>query len=105
MIRLNKIRRFQVNISILFEYIIYSFREEIKEVFRKTTNPKFKFSVRPKYAMQLALIFSIIFLFQQKFFWAIFFLIGYFILWLYKTWISGEPMVYYRNKYGLDRKI
>tara|TARA_Y100000034_G_C6909373_1_gene423302 strand:- start:342 stop:644 length:303 start_codon:yes stop_codon:yes gene_type:complete len=100
---MNKARRFFVVLGILLEFVCFRIKCELKEMWQAIIHPRFKFSSKPKYAMQLALVLAIIFLFAKKFWFSIFFLVMYVFFWLYKIYVSGDWKVWYKGKYGLDK--
>ena len=100
---MNKLKLFIRNIGIHFEYLPHRFKGEIKGIFVNMEHTKFKLPKSPKNLMLLSAGFCGAFTLAGRWIPAIVFFILFIVLWQYKIWISGEPMVWYKNKYGLNK--
>tara|TARA_Y100000296_G_scaffold57658_2_gene66303 strand:- start:543 stop:866 length:324 start_codon:yes stop_codon:yes gene_type:complete len=99
---MNKYKQFIRDTGILFEYLPYHIRNKINyeiEKFKRNRRTFFKISRSPKLSMNASLILSIISIVLDAWYFALFFFVLYLIFALYKIWISGEPMVWYKDKY------
>jgi len=99
---MNTTKIFFRNVSILFDYLKNSFKDWIRKsrkVPKITIRNFFKISNSPKRSMQLAFVISILFAVYDEWILSIIFFILYIVLKLYKIWVGGEPIKWYREKY------
>lgn len=102
-----KFKKWIINLGIFLEWQKEEYKQEIKEIKNSLLHPKivkFRWSTKPKYAMQMSLVISIFFMFFRNFAMSIIFMILFIYFWQYKKWVSGDWKVYYREKYGLEKR-
>ena len=96
---MDRISLFIRNLGILLEYLPHRYWEEFKQfIFKKR---KLKAPTSPKYLMYLSGLGSIVMFVGGNRLLGFIFLFLYLVFYLYKIWISGDPKVWYRDKYHL----